>query len=601
MKNRKQSLKVAFITRVLSFWIDGFVIFAITRIILSSLSIISIYSPFGIVFLVVGALYDTGMLIRFKQTVGQQLTGIICVTRINKSPSLKQLFLRIWIGKWGMTFALPLVIAPYLTDLVWFPTIFDTLVFLMIILILAFHYLIFKKFWHEQISGLQMIVHPNKTVKKTGFINMILALGLLLITSGLEMLFMDRLPARLGLFQCSRSVKPFNNYLNTQHTAATEYILELFDNNDLVVLCERGHPEMKQYDFIHELISHPEFSTKVGNVFSELGQKGKQKTLDKFMSSENLSDEEIKDESMDLIRNFGVWPEWTNYNMFLYFQRLYKFNQSLPSGQRIQHHFTDAPLHWDSIKKPEDYTAFYKNFVLNRDGYMAQSVIDKVKTLKKAGKKHKGLVIMNYRHAMDLTGRNPSIKRKNTFEILKDSFGDKAVNVLINNRIISSIPVAQGSWDRALDGLNKPIGFDFKNTPFGQTRFDMFPFPMLFSIFEGNDTPIASGDLNYQDVFHGFVFTHSSDEQYFQSFVPNYFDAFEDEFLRRSALISPEYKEESIQLLAKYDTEKYQRIPKRSFEYQIETKIALYFSIIFWIGFLLGCFVFIKGKPLKKH
>jgi hypothetical protein len=107
--------------------------------------------------------------------------------------------------------------------------------------------------------------------------------------------------------------------------------------------------------------------------------------------------------------------------------------------------------------------------------------------------------------------------------------------------------------------------------------------------------------LNYQDVFHGFVFTHSSDEQYFQSFVPNYFDGFEDEFLRRSALISPEYKEEAIQLLAKYDTKKYRKKSKRPFEYQIETKITLYFSIIFWIGFLLGCLAFIKSKSLKKY
>jgi hypothetical protein len=453
MENRIQISKAGFFIRILSIWIDGFVIFAMTRTVLALLPAISIYSPFGIVFLFVGAFYDTGMSLRFKQTVGQQLTGIICVTGTNESPSLKQLFLRIWIGKWGMTIALPLLIAPYLVDIVWFPTIFDSLVILLIILILAFHYLLFKKFWHEQIAGLQMIVYPSKTAKKTGFISMVLALGFLLVTSGLEVLFMDRLPARLGLFQSSRSVKHFNTYLNTQQSAATTYILDLFDTYDLVVLCERGHPEMTQYDFIHELISHPEFSTKVGNVFSELGQEGKQETLNKFMSSENLSDEEIENESMDLIRNFGVWPEWTNYNMFQYFQRLYKYNQSLPSAQRIQHHFTDAPLHWDSIKKPEDYTAFNLKFVRRRDEYMAQSVIDNVKRLKKAEKKHKGLVIMNFRHAMDLTGRDPDIIRRNTFEILKDSFGDKAVNVLINNRIISSIPVARGSWDRALDRL----------------------------------------------------------------------------------------------------------------------------------------------------
>jgi hypothetical protein len=158
---------------------------------------------------------------------------------------------------------------------------------------------------------------------------------------------------------------------------------------------------------------------------------------------------------------------------------------------------------------------------------MARCVIEEMARLGKSGSTPpKCLVVMNYRHAFDLTNRLPNAQRVNTYEYLKDAFGDRAANVLLNDWLFC--PVAGGLWDAAFEKAGiRPAGFDFKGSPFGEEPFDLFPF-----------WPILKGELRYRDVFTGFVFVNPLESQYTAIGVPGLYRGFEKEVLRRAALVS---------------------------------------------------------------
>jgi len=299
--------------------------------------------------------------------------------------------------------------------------------------------------------------------------------------------------------------------------------------------------------------------------------------LDNFMATDGLDANEIQERVVHIMRNFPVWPAWTNTNFYTYLTRLYALNQSLPVDRRIQHHFTDMSVNWSAMTREEDYQA-YRSSLKDRDERMAQSVTEKMGRLAESrSTPPKCLVVMNYRHAFDLTGRSPEVKRFNTYEFLKDAFGNRAANVLLNTRIIISVPIARGLWDAAFEEIgNQPAGFDFKGSPFGKDPFDMFPF-----------IPTVKGKLKYQDVFTGLVYAHLLDDQYLQNGIPGYFEGFEEEVLRRARLISEDYSLHIEYLIYREKTGDVAR--KRELPgHEIETLLELCLLGLNGVGLMIG-------------
>ncbi|HET8689132.1 MAG TPA: hypothetical protein VFM18_21180, partial [Methanosarcina sp.] len=246
---------------------------------------------------------------------------------------------------------------------------------------------------------------------------------------------LHRIPSRLAIYYNTNSVKPYTRFLKIQKTSPVDYVIGLFDKYDVVVLCERAHPEMTQYDFIFDIVKDPRFISKSGIVFSEIGQKGNQTFMDAFMNNDTLSDRQIREQILMITRNEAVHPAWTNYNWYQYILRLYKMNRTLPPEKRVRHYFTDAPVDWYAIRNEKDYREYQQKYVWHRDSLMARTVIEVMNGLNAEGAHKKCLVIMNYRHSFDLTDRLPYVKRNNTFEYIRDAFGERTANVLINTRV----------------------------------------------------------------------------------------------------------------------------------------------------------------------
>jgi uncharacterized RDD family membrane protein YckC len=524
-----RNFRAGFWRRLAATWIDAFVIYALCALPITLAAIVRIRIALEPLFVVIGAAYGTILLVQGGQTVGKTLMGIAVVPRTGGALSLRQAMLREMLGKWGIIFVMPVVLGRMLVGRAWVPTLYDLLAVLAVLLLLRVYYLIAKRAWYDQLAGTEVIRAPSGYGKvKLAAVALAGAALLGLGTKGAEFIQRGWIPCRLALYQSMRSTAPYVAFLRQGQAAPVDYVIGLFDRYDVVVLCERMHPEATQWDFIYDIVRDPRFIDRVGHVFTEYGTGEMQPYLDSMMASDGLSAGEVHDHIVQIMRNWGVWPIWHNTNFYDYLTRLYALNQSLAPAKRIRHHFTDASVNWSGITTKEEYRAYWRA-TSDRDRNMGRCVIEQMGQFAKPGSTSpKCLVVMNYRHAFDLTNRSPNARRWNTYEYLKDAFGDRAANVLLNYWLLC--PVAGGVWDAAFEETgNRPAGFDFKGSPFGEDPFDLYPF-----------RPKLKGELRYRDMFTGFVFVNPLDSQYTEIGVPGLYKGFEKEVLRRVGLVSNE-------------------------------------------------------------
>jgi hypothetical protein len=70
--------------------------------------------------------------------------------------------------------------------------------------------------------------------------------------------------------QQNQALSDYVSFLKNVQQSPKEYILKLFENSDIVILCERSHPEFTQYEMIIDLINDNRFIQKIGHVFTEV-------------------------------------------------------------------------------------------------------------------------------------------------------------------------------------------------------------------------------------------------------------------------------------------------------------------------------------------
>lgn len=304
-------------------------------------------------------------------------------------------------------------------------------------------------------------------------------------------------------------LKPYINFLEKENKEAKDYILELFEKRDLVILCERDHRENTQYEFLKALISDPRFIKNIGNVFTEVGMRNLNPEINNFIHSTNIADSIKEAKLIDFQQRCSFYPLWEKYNFHFQLNNIYELNQKLKAEEKINLYPTDVAINLDSINV--DYLkACWYNEINNRDSLMANYIIDKFENIKKAKRgRKKALIIMNYRHSFNNKFKNADGSNfDNVGRFLFDKYPGKIANILINplgiNEAKSDIDTSwtalqDGKWDAAFKVSNKNnIGFNFDNSPFGKDSFDYWCF-----------TPHNN---TYKDVFTGFIYyKHPSD------------------------------------------------------------------------------------------
>lgn len=336
-------------------------------------------------------------------------------------------------------------------------------------------------------------------------------------------------------FAQQAQIDEYSKFLKSNGTDPVEYFVNLFDNHKIVVFCESWHPEMTQYEFLGKVIRHPKFIKNVRAVFTEIGSSSQQHKMNEFLKSDSLNDGYL----IDINRENTLHPTgWPNKNIILFWTELWKVNSTLGENDKVWAYLSDIEWNWKSLRTKNDYDKLIKSRdVKYRDQAMARIIIEKIDEIEKnissdKNVKNKFLVVMNTRHALgmvtqrtyDTSGMAKYPREEqfgdNTCCWLKQYYGQKQVfNVFYHQaKAYASgfFLIQKGKWDTAfkLNGY-KPVGFDLKDSPFGNDAFDYH---------SGFHTS------SYAGAFDGFVFYKPLFEHYaIQAYEGFYHD---DNFLK---------------------------------------------------------------------
>lgn len=321
-------------------------------------------------------------------------------------------------------------------------------------------------------------------------------------------------------------IEPYVDYLKkVEKKSAKDYILEKFENYDIVILCERDHSEISQYELIKEVISDEYFKKNVKNIFSEIGVINLQPEITDFLKIKSLDSLFVEEKLREFQRNASFWSVWDRYSYNYFLRTIYNINNH--SENQISLYPSDSEFDWKKVKTAEDYKKKFEVEIEPRDSLIAFNIINKYEEIKSPTNK-KALVILNYRHAFKVHSffSNGEVIQ-NAGKYLADYFGNHTTFIMSNMPIFHRKDndwtyelIQDGKWDAAFKILEiDDIGFDFKDAKFGSDSFDL-----------QNITNVHS----YNDVFDGFVFYRKIENHTLIDYLDELVSKdFEKEFLRR--------------------------------------------------------------------
>jgi len=325
-----------------------------------------------------------------------------------------------------------------------------------------------------------------------------------------------------------KEVAEYINFIDHDHLSSKDYILSLFEKYDFVILCERDHRDITQYDLFYDIVSDPYFVENVGHVFLEIGVHNSQNRVQDFVLADGLSADERYQKLRDIQRYASYFPLWEKYNYSYFIEKIYELNQQLDSSQRISLYPSGLYMDWPSTKTFDDIKNNYQYATL-KDSLMAINIMNDIDSLQvvSTGNNVKALMILNFHHAFN----QKFLLEPSAGNFLFKAFPGKIANVLINNvKTLEDanrgvdIPLQDGKWDAAFKVKGNPeIGFNFANTPFGTDAFDFYPY--------------EEHGYTYEDIFTGFVFYKPiSDFELAIGFPGLLEEGFKEEYERRLQL-----------------------------------------------------------------
>jgi hypothetical protein len=370
-----------------------------------------------------------------------------------------------------------------------------------------------------------------------------------------------------SLFACKHPKENINHkeFLESQTFSAKEYVLSLFKTHDIVILCERHHNEVEQYNLILEIVSDPYFIQNVGAIYTEVGTISISKKVNDFLESSGLDSTQINHKIVYLYQNAEFDALFASHNFPWLLSKLYQLNQG--KDKKVNLYPCEVAWEWNKCLTPE-YMAYVDSTDMEvRDSIMAMNFISQFENTQKTrnGKK-KALVIMNFRHGFTHdTHYTDTIMRHNTGRFLKEKYKNNLASILIvglgHPNSWSEYTVLQnGKWDYLFESTKKTnIGFNIQNTPFGRDTFDMTPLGWKVDKFL------------YQDIFTGIVYYKKLDEHIIITSYPGLMTKdFEEEFRRRWRIMDlssgdkpdEKYIQEVINFYYKVDTTQYSDLKK---------------------------------------
>jgi len=189
--------------------------------------------------------------------------------------------------------------------------------------------------------------------------------------------------------------------LDPQPLSAAAALIHSFDTHDIVLFGEI-HGNKQEYEFLRSLVSDPQFADRVDDIVVEFGNSLYQKSVDRYISGEDIPLEQVQRAWRNLVGAVG--PPSPVYATF------YRAVREMNLRRRGRHQMRvlcgDPYIDWDKVQVREDIAPFLGN----REQWYTQVVKDQV-----VAKHHHALLIMGSGHFLRRPGagqRSPSIEQQ---------------------------------------------------------------------------------------------------------------------------------------------------------------------------------------------
>ena len=299
----------------------------------------------------------------------------------------------------------------------------------------------------------------------------------------------------------AEEIKPLVDFIEQTNASPVDYVMELFEMYDVVLLGERAHTDMTQYDLIQQIISDPRFIAKVGHVFTEIGVYNMTDELNTVLKGTFPHDTIFDMELVRVIYNMDFYAVWDKTNYTKLMKDVYLINKDLPVNQKVSVTPTGIPFSWREAKTMtgEEFEATVGKMWEHKDLIMGNNAINELyKIFNGSDMRKKALIIYNMPHScryFENYDGDPFF----AYQIIADRFSGRVANVMLNwarmseennNTFLSN----DGKLDAAFAACaHKSIGFDLAGSPFGEYFYDI---GITFSI----------NNVKMKDVYHGFIY-----------------------------------------------------------------------------------------------
>lgn len=346
-------------------------------------------------------------------------------------------------------------------------------------------------------------------------------------------------------------LKPYVEYLqNNKLKSAKNYILSKFQTKDIVIISERDHRDLSQYDVIFDVLKSPKFK---GNIYTEVGSSNNYKKINKFLLTSNLSVKEIEKELTSICRDLNYNVIWEKYNYYALLKTIYKINKNRKNNDKILLFPLDVKFDWKEINchsQYEMFNHFLDNHTINRNIIMGQNFVKFYEYEKQRNPdKRKALVIENTYHGYIRIPKNIPLSTQpeifSTGEYIYKTYPKLTTNIYVNyfTQGFSKGLTNNGLFDAAFYYTNTDnVGFDLINTPFGNSKFDLYNFGERYN-----------PDVNFDYIFDGMIYYKPISEMDLVVGIPNiYPKEYEKIFFEKCALFDNISYEQSVNKYNKY-------------------------------------------------
>ena len=269
-------------------------------------------------------------------------------------------------------------------------------------------------------------------------------------------------------------LQPYIKVLSEQGKEPITFIIDNFQDHDLILFDDALHTAVEPFDFYQKLIKTPSFFNYVKYIFIEVFPVNKQHSIDSYFESDPENKELLYPAFQDDINGTG----WSYKTYFDLLHTIYTLNKTLPEDEHLKVICVSNPTYWPEIKTVRDLELFQKS-MRSYDFVMYKMIAVELDNFEN-GKK--GVFLTNTRHAYKGIKNRKNELYWNTGTFFHQWHPGKTYSVRFHNvqlflqknktTTILWDRIGGGIWDSAFEDFgNKPIAIPLKENVFGNENY----------------------------------------------------------------------------------------------------------------------------------